>query len=103
MSEVEEAILADVMGDEAVVLELQSYLSSQWVSSPPTQANPENVADVAVVLPRVIAHRVQGGVDSTPQGQGGKRQRQQPIYRWACRLGPPAANYLEASITARAA
>ena len=88
MSEVEEAILADVMGDEAVVLELQSYLSSQWVSSPPTQANPENVADVAVVLPRVIAHRVQGGVDSTPQGQGGKRQRQEPHLPVGLPVGP---------------
>ena len=88
MSEVEEAILADVMGDEAVVLELQSYLSSQWVSSPPTQANPENVADVTVVLPRVIAHRVQGGVDSTPQGQGGKRQYQEPHLPVVLPVGP---------------
>ena len=65
MSEVEEAILADVMGDEAVVLELQSYLSS-----PPTQVNPENVAD------------------STPQGQGGKRQRQQPHLPVGLPVGP---------------
>ena len=108
MSEVEEAILADLMGDEAAVLELQSYLRS-----PPTQANPENVADVAVVQPREIArvqslwgsraaappphqqhsqgeiaYRVQGGVDSTPQGQGGKRQYQEPHLPVGLPVGP---------------
>ena len=70
MSEVEEAV-ADLMGDEEVVLELQGISS--------VQTNPENVADVAVVhQPRVIAHRVQEAVDSTPQGQGAKRERQEP-------------------------
>ena len=67
--EVEEA-MKDLMGDEEVVLELQGISS--------VQTNPENVADVAVVQPRVIAHRVQEAVDSTPQGQGAKRERQEP-------------------------
>jgi len=68
MSEVEEA-MTDLMGDEDVLLELQSILRS-----PPAQANPENVA---VVQPRVIAHRLQEAVHSRPQEQGVKRERQE--------------------------
>ena len=76
MSEVEEA-MTDLMGDEEVVLELQSILRS-----PLAQANPENVA---VVEPRVIAQTVQEAVDSRPQEQGVKRERQEPHLP----AGPP--------------
>merc|ERR1740117_2108291 len=64
MSEVEEA-MTDLMGvwDEESVLELQSALRS-----PPARANPENVADGAMV---------QEAVDCRPQQHGGKRQRPQ--------------------------
>ena len=122
MSEVEEAV-TDLMGDEEVVLELQSSGCSaaraqgalqlelrgvlELQSSPPAGsegggesdgAKPpaslgavpraENVADVAVVhQPRVIAHRVQEAIDSTPQGQGGKRQRQGPHLQVGPRVG----------------
>ena len=122
MSEVEEAV-TDLMGDEEVVLELQSSGCSaaraqgalqlelrgvlELQSSPPAGsegggesdgAKPpaslgavpraENVADVAVVhQPRVIAHRVQEAVDSTPQEQGGKRQRQEPHLQVGPRVG----------------
>ena len=78
MSEVEEA-MTDLMGDEEVVLELQSILRS-----PLAQANPENVA---VVEPRVIAQTVQEAVDSRPQEQGVKRERQDPHLP----VGPPVA------------
>ena len=76
--EVEEA-MKDLMGDEEVVLELQSILRC-----PPAQANPENVA---VVEPRVIAQTVQEAVDSRPQEQGVKRERQEPHLP----VGPPVA------------
>ena len=64
ISEVSEAVLMELVGDEEAMLELQSILSS-------LPDNPENVA-------ALIAHRVQEAVDSTPQGQEGKRQRQEP-------------------------
>ena len=35
-----------------------------------------------------IAYRVQGGVDSTPQGQGGKRQYQEPHLPVGLPVGP---------------
>ena len=78
MSELEEAV-TDLMWDEKAVLDLQSTLSSR-----PAQAAPEEVAGVAMVQPlpsiayRVIAYRVQEAVDSRPEEQGVKRERQEP-------------------------
>eukprot|EP00964_Phaeocystis_antarctica_P064805 scaffold39028_cov65-Phaeocystis_antarctica.AAC.1 len=51
-------------------------------AGPPTSlgavSRADNVADVAVVQPRVVPHRAQEAVNSRPQGPGGERQRQAP-------------------------
>ena len=118
--EVEEA-LAHLIGDEEVVLGLQSSLSPPSAQAGEADLTtrlqlrqtdfllsldvgehvpkPANVADVAVVQPRVIhvqprviAHRVQEAVDSRPQGQGVKRERQESrLLVGTPVMGPPVA------------
>ena len=63
-SEPTEAELAAFLADEEVVLELQSL--QDILGSPPAPANPEMAAGVRVARQRVVAHRVQAAVDSTP-------------------------------------
>jgi hypothetical protein len=60
--EVMEAVLTDLMADEEAVLELQGMLGSP----PAARTHPEMVAGVRVVRQRVVAHRVQEAVNSTP-------------------------------------
>ena len=118
--EVEEA-LAHLIGDEEMVLGLQSSLSPPSAQAGEADLTtrlqlrqtdfllsldvgehvpkPANVADVAVVQPRVIhvqprviAHRVQEAVDSRPQGQGVKRERQESrLLVGTPVMGPPVA------------
>ena len=59
-SELMEAVLADIMADEEVVLELQSIQGSR-----PAQANPETVAAVTMAEQPVIFHGVQGADTSS--------------------------------------
>ena len=63
-SEPTAAELSAFMADDEVVLELQSL--QDILDSPPALANPEMVAGVRVARQRVVAHRVQEAVDSTP-------------------------------------
>ena len=63
-SEPTEAELAAFFADEEVVDELQSL--QDILDPPPAWANPEMVAGVRVARQRVVAHRVQRAVDSTP-------------------------------------
>jgi len=84
MSDVEE-VMTDLMGDEELVLELQSPLSA-----PSAQAKPARVADVAVVG---VISQVQEAVpvDSRPQGQQTKRERQEFRLAVGTPVGPPVA------------
>ena len=63
-SEPTEAELAAFMADDEVVLETQSL--QDILVSLPARANPEMAAGVRVARQRVVAHRVQRAVDSTP-------------------------------------
>jgi hypothetical protein len=60
--EVMEAVLTNLMADETTVLELQGMLGPP----PADRTNPEMFAGVRVVRQRVVAHRVQEAVNSTP-------------------------------------
>ena len=95
-----DALLAEVLGDEETLLELQTMLNAtdEGATGRPAQepnqgsrgalAAPTNALPVAagdgVAQQRVMAHTMQDTVtkevDSTPQGQGDKRQRQVPVH-----------------------
>ena len=79
-------------------------------AGPPTSlgavSRADNVADVAVVQPRVVPHRAQEAVNSRPQGQVANDSAKHPTKHRPTggptgRRGasPPVANLLEASIT----
>ena len=92
-----DALLAEILGDEETLLELQTMLDateerpvkqepdqgSQGALAAPTNALPVAAGD-GVAQQRVMAHTMQDTVtkevDSTPQGQGDKRQHQVSNY-----------------------
>ena len=119
-----DALLAEVLGDEETLLELQTMLNAtdeRPVAQEPNQGSRGVLAaqtNSRVVdgteQQRAMAHPIQDTVteviDSTPQEQGDKRERQVSNFRQCmdCQctdLGgiPPCTNRLEASEAAQAA
>ena len=93
-----DALLAEILGDEETLLELQTMLDateerpvkqepdqgSQGALAAPTNALPvaagDGVAQQRVMAQHTMQDTVTKEVDSTPQGQGDKRQRQVPVH-----------------------